>query len=123
MSVRRVQIFTWLFDFVGFIFYVFATPLLGAHHSLLSGIIFVIIIWIVGGYNTRQTNKLLDQMWAKADALGLSATDLSRATKYQGSIDLALTRPENRRYFISKRDIKRINQMLDEFATSTHRQV
>ncbi|WP_127849287.1 hypothetical protein [Lacticaseibacillus hulanensis] len=114
MSVRKAQILSWTFNVVLFFIYVFAMTIIGVRHSAINAILLVIVLSFGGTYSMKQKSRLLDQMWARADALGLSATDLSAATKYQGSIDLAMTRPENRKYFISNTDIRRIVKVLDD---------
>lgn len=116
MSVRKARAIVWAYNAILFLLFVVLMTVFRPKYPIVAGIIFVLVYWFGPDYGQRTANKLLDNMWLQADKLGLSAADLGKVTKYQGSIDLELTRPEHRTHYLPLREIKRINKLLNQIA-------
>lgn len=67
---------------------------------------------LVGQRLQRDNKRLLTIMWALADEMGYTATDLKRLSGKYGEVDWALTRPERIDFFPGVRVIKSVTRKM-----------
>ncbi|WP_125703616.1 hypothetical protein [Lacticaseibacillus daqingensis] len=94
------------------------TEIIFGSSSMLSRgialVIWVIIYWFITNITTRLRNKRLNRLWELADKLGYGPEDLKiKSGASYGTIDWALTQPDNPQFYPSNSVLDRLIKRLE----------